>query len=81
MEFLAQARLIEPYLQDEEYTPQYQPTLAALLAFGETSAIDRYFPASETVVVAGNERFRMWKNVIESVLYGRPNVTTTDGDK
>ncbi len=66
-EFLAQARLLQLYLPEEEYLPQFQPLLAALLLFGKTSAIERNIPFFETVIVTDNERIPVRKNVIESV--------------
>jgi hypothetical protein len=47
-EFLAQAQLLRPYLPDEEYLPQFQPTLAGLLLFGKAAAIQRNIPFFET---------------------------------
>ena len=66
-EFLAQPRLLQTYLPEEEYLPQFQPTLAALLLFGKTSAIERNVSFFETVVVTEAERIPIRKNVIESV--------------
>lgn len=66
-EFLAQARLLHPYLPDEEYLPQFQPLLAALLLFGKSAAIERNVSFFETVVVTERERITIRKNVIESV--------------
>lgn len=67
MDFLAQARLIEPYLPDDDYSARFQISFAALLVFGKASAIDRHFPSFETVILADKEPIRMRKNVIESV--------------
>lgn len=66
-EFLEQARLLREYLPDDEYLPEQQCSLAALLLFGKQSAIAHKIPYFETVVTAGNEIVRVRKNVIESV--------------
>jgi ATP-dependent DNA helicase RecG len=66
-EFLAQARLVEPYLLDEEYLARFQPSFAALLLFGKASAIERNVPFFETIAVADKAPVRIRKNVIESV--------------
>lgn len=66
-EFLSQSRLVEPYLPDEDYRPTFQPTLAAILLFGKVSAVERYIPAFETIVIIGRERKSVRKNIIESV--------------
>jgi predicted HTH transcriptional regulator len=66
-EFLAQARLLLTYLPDEDYLPQFQPSLAALLLFGKTASIERHVSFFETVVVTEHERISIRKNVIESV--------------
>jgi ATP-dependent DNA helicase RecG len=66
-EFLAQAQLLRPYLPEEEYLPQFQPSLAALLLFGKASVIQRNIPFFETVVITDRERIPIRKNVIDSV--------------
>jgi ATP-dependent DNA helicase RecG len=66
-EFLAQARLLQTYLPEEEYLPQFQPSLACLLLFGKTAAIERHVSFFETMVVTDHERIPIRKNVIESV--------------
>jgi ATP-dependent DNA helicase RecG len=66
-EFLAQARLLEPYLPDEEYVPQFHPCLAALLLFGKAVVIERNVSFFETVVITEDERIPIRKNIIESV--------------
>jgi ATP-dependent DNA helicase RecG len=66
-EFLAQARLLQPYLPEEEYLPQFQPSLAALLLFGKTPVIERNVSFFETIVITDRERIPIRKNVIESV--------------
>ena len=66
-DFLTQARLIEPYLPDEEYAPQFNPTLAALLLFGESSAIQRCMPFFETVAMIDDKHNVLRMNIIESV--------------
>ena len=66
-EFLSQARLLRPYQPDEEYLPQLQPSLAALLLFGNVAAIERKISFFETVVITEHERIAIRKNVIESV--------------
>jgi ATP-dependent DNA helicase RecG len=66
-EFLAQARLIERYLPDEERLPRFRIPLATLLLFGKQSAIHRYAPQFETIVTVGNSTTRLKKNIVESV--------------
>ena len=66
-EFLAQARLVEPQLLDEEYLPQLRPTLAALLLFGKPRILAEYAPAFETSVVTPEGTTRIRKNIVESV--------------
>ena len=66
-EFLAQAGLVKPHLEDEEYIPRFQPSFAALLLFGKTSVIERDVAFFETVVQADGKYLRIRKNVIESV--------------
>lgn len=66
-EFLGQARLLQTYLPEEEYLPQLQPSLAALLLFGKAAAIERHISFFETVVITEHERITIRKNVIESV--------------
>ena len=43
-DFLAQARLVEPQLVDEEYSPQFRPSLAALLLFGNREQKAKWLP-------------------------------------
>jgi predicted HTH transcriptional regulator len=66
-EFLSQARLLVPYLPDEDYFPEYQPSLAALLLFGKAAAIERNVPFFETTVVTETECIPIRKNIIETV--------------
>jgi ATP-dependent DNA helicase RecG len=66
-EFLAQAGLVKPHLDDQEYLPEFQPTFAALLLFGKAPVIARDVPFFETVVEADGKYLRIRKNVIESV--------------
>jgi ATP-dependent DNA helicase RecG len=66
-EFLAQPGLLKPFLPDEEYLPQFQPSFAALLLFGKASVIERSVPFFETVVEADGKHICIRKNVIESV--------------
>lgn len=66
-EFLAQARLAEPRLLDEEYAPSLRLSLAALLLFGKASALAQYAPAFETSVVTRDSTIRIRKNIVESV--------------
>ncbi|MFZ0228763.1 MAG: ATP-binding protein, partial [Mycobacterium sp.] len=66
-DFLAQARLLEQQLHDEEYLPQLRPTLAALLLFGKPRALAEYAPAFETSVVYRQDTTRIRKNIVESV--------------
>jgi predicted HTH transcriptional regulator len=66
-EFLSQTRLVVPYLPDEEYLPEYQPCLAALLLFGKPSAIERNVPFFETIVQTESERLIIRKNIIDTV--------------
>jgi ATP-dependent DNA helicase RecG len=66
-EFLAQARLVEPRLLDEEYTPRLRLSLAALLLFGKPAALARHAPAFETSIVTREGTTRIRKNIVESV--------------
>jgi len=66
-DFLAQARLVEPQLVDEEYSPQFRPSLAALLLFGKPSILAEYAPAFQTSVVTPEGTTRIRKNIVESV--------------
>jgi ATP-dependent DNA helicase RecG len=66
-EFLAQARLVEPYLQDEEVLPRFRISLAALLLFGKQTALAKHAAYFETVVTAGNSIVTLRKNIVESV--------------
>jgi ATP-dependent DNA helicase RecG len=67
-EFLAHARLVEPYLPDEAYEPSFQPTFAAVLLFGKGSVIERKVSAFETIVITdSSEPMRIRKNVTDSV--------------
>jgi len=67
IEFLAQARLVEQNLPDEEYQPQSLPSYAALLLFGKVAAIERNASFFETIVMADGQHLSMRKNIIESV--------------
>lgn len=66
-EFMAQARLLDPYLPDEDYLPQLRPTFASLLLFGKVATIERNVRFFETIVVTRDEQIPIRKNVIESV--------------
>jgi ATP-dependent DNA helicase RecG len=66
-DFLAQARLLQTHLPDEEYLPEFHPSLAALLLFGKVAAIERNVSFFETVVMMDGGRILIRKNVIESV--------------
>jgi ATP-dependent DNA helicase RecG len=66
-EFLAQARLVEQHLPEEEYQPQALPSYAALLLFGKAATIERHAPFFETVVMADGGHISIRKNVIDCV--------------
>lgn len=66
-EFLAQARLVEPYCVDDGYPQQLRPSLAALLLFGKPNPLAEYAPAFETSVVMPDGTTRLRKNIVESV--------------
>jgi ATP-dependent DNA helicase RecG len=66
-EFLAQARLVERHLPEEEFQPEMVPSYAALLLFGKVSAIERNASFFETVVVTEEGHVSIRKNVIETV--------------
>jgi ATP-dependent DNA helicase RecG len=66
-DFLAQARLVERFLLDEERIPQLRVPLASLLLFGKQSALARHVPYFETVIVTDNISHRIRKNIVESV--------------
>jgi ATP-dependent DNA helicase RecG len=67
MEFLAQARLVEPHLPEEECQAHIFPSYASLLLFGKAAAIERYAPFFETVVMTADGHMSIRKNVIECV--------------
>jgi len=66
-EFLAQARLVEPRLPEEEYQPEMVPSYAALLLLGKVAAIERNASFFETVVMTDEGHITIRKNVIETV--------------
>jgi len=66
-EFLAQARLVEPQLLDEEYLPRWRASLAALLLFGKVRTLEEYVPAFETLVITPEGTTRIRKNIVETV--------------
>ncbi len=66
-EFLAQAGLLEPFLPDEAYLPEFCVTLAGLLLFGKAAVLARHCSAFETLVLTNHEPIRLRKNIVESV--------------
>lgn len=74
-EFLAQARLIEPFLADEEQMPRFRISLAAVLLFGKSATLSQCAPFFETVVVAPSGTARLKKNIIECI----KDLIATDG--
>jgi ATP-dependent DNA helicase RecG len=65
-EFLAEARLLERYLPEEEYFPKYRVPLASLLLFGNQNAIQHAFPCFETILMAGEQHSVFRKNIVET---------------
>src|SRR5579872_267510 len=65
-DFLAQARLIEPYFNEEETIPSYRVSLAALLLFGKQSTLARYVEHFETILLVNGSNVRIRKNIVES---------------
>jgi ATP-dependent DNA helicase RecG len=65
-DFLVHIGVLERFLPDEAPQPSFRVTLAALLLFGKESALAKYFPVLETLLVtdAGKTRFR--KNLVET---------------
>jgi ATP-dependent DNA helicase RecG len=66
-EFLAQVRLVEQYLPDDEPDMRDRLPLAALLLYGKQSSLARYVPFFETLLIAGEKTYRLRKNIVESV--------------
>lgn len=65
--FLAQGRLVEPFLPDEEIQPGFHVPLATLLLFGKEAPLSEHVPFFETVIVTDQQTRRLRKNVVESV--------------
>lgn len=66
-DFLAQARLVEQYLPDDEPTMRDRLPLASLLLYGKQLALARHVPYFETILIAGEKPYRLRKNIVESV--------------
>jgi predicted HTH transcriptional regulator len=66
-DFLIQAQLAEPFLQDEEQSPRLRISLAAMLLFGKNVSLRRYVPFFETVAKTSRENIRLQQNIVESV--------------
>jgi predicted HTH transcriptional regulator len=66
-EFLAQMQLLDPFLLEEEISPRYRVSAAALLLFGKSAAITRTFPHFETLVIGPQGSVRLRKNIVDSV--------------
>lgn len=65
-DFLVHIGVLERFLPDEAPQPSFRITLAALLLFGKESALAKYFPTLETVVVTDAGQNRLRKNLVET---------------
>jgi ATP-dependent DNA helicase RecG len=66
-DYLVEARLLEPWLPDEEMQPELRVTLAALILFGKETSLSRTLPFFETVVVSPTSNKHLRRNLVESV--------------
>ena len=67
IDFLSSARLIDPFLLDEENEPRYRVRLAALILFGKQAAIIRYLPCFETILTTQQGTVRIQKNLVDTM--------------
>jgi hypothetical protein len=74
-DFLAQARLVEQYLPDDEPTMRDRLPLATLLLYGKQSALARHVPYFETILIAEDKPYRWRKNIVETV----KEISSADG--
>jgi predicted HTH transcriptional regulator len=67
IEFLSHARLIEPFVVDEENEPRYRVRLAALILFGKQQPIAQHLSCFETILTTSRGTVRLRKNLVETI--------------